>query len=705
VDPTRKLLIVEDNPGDARLIVEMLRDCGANVAAETLDTLAAAIDRLAVADVDIALLDLGLPDSQGLETFARLRDAASGVAIIVLTGNSDTGLGIRAVQEGAQDFLVKGKVDGELLTRAIAYAIERKRVEKALRLSEEKYASAFHASPDSITITRLNDGKLVEVNEGYEQLLGYTRAESIGKTTAELSAYADPGTRDRLVTRLREAGEVKDFDATVRRKDGTSAAVIVSARLLEFQGEECFLAVTRDVTERRRMEEEQSRAERFFRDTFEHADVGIAHVNCTDGTWLRVNQRLCDLLGYTREELLQTTFAAITHPDDVEENVKHLRRLLAGEEETYAADKRYLRKDGSIVWVHMNVALIRKEDGTPDYNITVVTDITERMRAEGALRESEEKFRDLFNNAEVGMFRTKLDGSELLDLNHKYLEILGYAREELIGKPSVIVWADPREREAMTRTLEETGRVVGLEFDLLTKQGDVRRCLTSLRLYRDTGILEGSITDITERKRAEELAARQTERIERTLTSVIDIAGSIGEVRDPYTAGHQKRVAELAARIAQDLGMSDREVADIRVAGLLHDMGKAGVPTEILGKPGAISPTEFELIKAHAEAGYRIAVSANMEEPIPELIYQHHERCDGSGYPRGLLRDQMLAGAKVLAVADVVEAMMSHRPYRPALGIEAAMAEIERGAGSHYDAEVSKACLALFREGAFEFSS
>jgi HD-GYP domain-containing protein (c-di-GMP phosphodiesterase class II) len=151
--------------------------------------------------------------------------------------------------------------------------------------------------------------------------------------------------------------------------------------------------------------------------------------------------------------------------------------------------------------------------------------------------------------------------------------------------------------------------------------------------------------------------------------------------------------------------MSDREIADIRVAGLLHDMGKAGVPTEILGKPGAISPTEFELIKAHAEAGHRIAVSANMEEPIPELIYQHHERCDGSGYPRGLLRDQMLPGAKVLAVADVVEAMMSHRPYRPALGVEAAMAGIERGAGSHYDAEVSKVCLALFRDGGFEFSS
>jgi len=211
--------------------------------------------------------------------------------------------------------------------------------------------------------------------------------------------------------------------------------------------------------------------------------------------------------------------------------------------------------------------------------------------------------------------------------------------------------------------------------------------------------------DITADRAAEDLAARQTERIGRTLTSVIDIAGNIGEMRDPYTAGHQRRVAELATRIAQELGMPDHEVADIRVAALLHDMGKAGVPAEILVKPGVLSPVELELIKAHAEAGYQLAVSANLEEPIPELIYQHHERCDGSGYPRGLVGDQILSGAKILAVADVVEAMMSHRPYRPALGIEAALAEIERGTGCLYDAEVCKACVALFRGGHFEFSA
>ena len=133
-------------------------------------------------------------------------------------------------------------------------------------------------------------------------------------------------------------------------------------------------------------------------------------------------------------------------------------------------------------------------------------------------------------------------------------------------------------------------------------------------------------------------------------------------------------------------------------------MGKSGIPSEILSKPGVLSPLEFTLIKCHAEAGYQLAVSANLAEPIAEMIYQHHERCDGSGYPRGLTGDQTLQGAKVLAVADVVEAMVSYRPYRPALGIKVALAEIERGAGTLYDAWVSQACIRLFGEGGFEFS-
>ena len=579
--PARKLLIVEDNPGDVRLIVEMLHDAGASVAVESVETQAAAIERLAVADVDVMLLDLGLPDSQGLETFTRLRNAAPGVAIIVLTGDSDAELAVRAVGQGAQDFLVKDHVNGELLTRAIAYALARKQAER-----------------------------------------------------------------------------------------------------------------------------EQSRVEGLFRATFEQAAVGIAHVG-TDGAWLRVNQRLCDMLGYSREELLATTFAAITHPDDVDADVELLRQLSAGDQENYDVDKRYLRKDGSLVWVRLVAALVRDEKGAPDYQVSVITDITERKQAEKALASSESRLKAMFEQAPVGIALLESPTGRIQETNARYLEITGWSEEEMVARGwEGITHPDDVQQELLAYSKMDAGEIDGFTMAKRYVRPDdqVAWAILTVSTIKAPDLYLCMVEDITADKAAEDLAAGQTERIERTLTSVIDIAGNIVEVRDPYTAGHQRRVAELAARMAQELGMSDLEVADIRVAGLLHDIGKAAVPTELLGKPGLISPVELELIKGHAEAGYEIAVSANLEEPIPELIRQHHERCDGSGYPRGLVGDQILSGAKVLAVADVVEAIVSHRPYRPALGIDAALAEIERGAGRLYDAEACKACVALFREGGFEFS-
>ncbi len=156
--------------------------------------------------------------------------------------------------------------------------------------------------------------------------------------------------------------------------------------------------------------------------------------------------------------------------------------------------------------------------------------------------------------------------------------------------------------------------------------------------------------------------------------------------------------------IARKLGMSEAQEEQIRLAAIMHDLGKISVPAEILSKPGNLSPVEIELIRGHAEAGYAIITGAHMEGPTAEIVYQHHERCDGSGYPRGLAGDDLLPEAKVIMVADVVEAMASHRPYRPALGIEAALDEVEDGAGSRYDADVTRACVDLFRKDGFKFS-
>lgn len=197
---------------------------------------------------------------------------------------------------------------------------------------------------------------------------------------------------------------------------------------------------------------------------------------------------------------------------------------------------------------------------------------------------------------------------------------------------------------------------------------------------------------------------RALERLVNSLSSVVEIVSKVVETRDPYTAGHQRRVSELAVRISRDMGMTAKQIEEIRIAALIHDVGKMSVPAEILSKPGELSIAERVLIKEHAETGYRIISSADMAGPVAEIVYQHHERCDGSGYPRGLSAEELLPESKVLMVADVVEAMSSHRPYRAALGREAGLAEIEQGAGTIYDAEVCRVCIHALREPGFDLS-
>lgn len=200
------------------------------------------------------------------------------------------------------------------------------------------------------------------------------------------------------------------------------------------------------------------------------------------------------------------------------------------------------------------------------------------------------------------------------------------------------------------------------------------------------------------RENLEQMVADRTKKLEETLDGVIQVVTLSVETRDAYTAGHQRRVAGLAVAIGEEMGFTAYRAKGIRMAGMIHDLGKLSVPAEILSKPGRLSHVEFALIKAHPQAGYEILKGIQFPWPIAETIYQHHERRDGSGYPRGLKGEDIILEARIMAVADVVEAMASHRPYRPALGIEKALNEIETNMGLLYDAGVVKACVRLIRE-------
>jgi putative nucleotidyltransferase with HDIG domain len=186
------------------------------------------------------------------------------------------------------------------------------------------------------------------------------------------------------------------------------------------------------------------------------------------------------------------------------------------------------------------------------------------------------------------------------------------------------------------------------------------------------------------------------------MNATIQVMVSAVETRDPYTAGHQLRSANLACAIATEMGLSPEKVAGIRMAGSIHDIGKLSIPAELLSKPKKLSEIEFDLIKEHARRGFEMLKDVESPWPLAEIVYQHHERMDGSGYPRKLQGEEICLEARILAVSDVVEAMASHRPYRPSQGIDTALSEIEKNRGIFYDHAVADACLRLFREKGFK---
>ena len=213
-----------------------------------------------------------------------------------------------------------------------------------------------------------------------------------------------------------------------------------------------------------------------------------------------------------------------------------------------------------------------------------------------------------------------------------------------------------------------------------------------------------TVRDISERKKAEDKLQQTLESLRKAIGTTIQVLVSAVESRDTYTSGHQSRSADLACAIATEMGLDREKIEGIRMAGIIHDIGKLSIPAEILSKPTKLTEIEFALIKEHSRSGYEMLKDVESPWPLAEIVYQHHERINGSGYPRNLKGDEIVIESQILAVADVVEAMASHRPYRPTLGIEAALEEITKNKGILYNNAVADTCLRLFREKGYQLT-
>ena len=263
------------------------------------------------------------------------------------------------------------------------------------------------------------------------------------------------------------------------------------------------------------------------------------------------------------------------------------------------------------------------------------------------------------------------------------------------------------QRISVKKILKGEGSALSDEAILVSKKGKKTPIDPRLEPIKDDGgNISGIVlafTDVTARKMAEEELKRSLEQQKIAREGTVRAIAYTIETRDPYTAGHQRRVTKLACTIGEEMGLSKDQIEGLRMSGELHDIGKIHVPAEILSKPGQISEAEYTIIKTHPQVGYDILKTIEFPWPVARIVLQHHERIDGSGYPSGLKDKNILLEAKILAVADVIEAMATHRPYRPALSIEESLREISKNKGTLYDSKVVDICLRVFKEKKFKF--
>jgi PAS domain S-box-containing protein/putative nucleotidyltransferase with HDIG domain len=468
---------------------------------------------------------------------------------------------------------------------------------------------------------------------------------------------------------------------------------------------EYYYAFITDTTERRRAEEALRESEQRLALTLEATNDGMWDWHVPTGAAV-FSSRYYTMLGYEPYEFPQTYSAwkNLVHPDDIVAAEAEIDAHLAGGH-SYALEFRMRAKTGD--WrriLSRGKAVERDGSERPTRMLGTHTDVTELRRAEQATAERSHFLEELLEAIPAPVFYKDRD-LRYVGCNEAFAKTLGRSKDQVIGK--TVFDMNPaslgKRYDASDRQLlAHPERPQQNETDVTASDGTVRSMVTHKAVFSDVGGnpagIVGVSLDVTEIRRAEKELAAGAVRLRLALRATVAALGATTEMRDPYTAGHQRRVAELSTAIAVELGWDEGRVETLRTAALLHDTGKIVVPAEILSKPGRLSETEMQLVRQHAAASADTVGAIDFEGDVAGMIRQHHERLDGSGYPAGLRGREILPEARVLAVSDVVEAMASHRPYRPSLPIEEALAEIESGAGVLYDSDAVAACARLFRE-------
>ena len=636
---------------------------------------------------------------------------------------------------------------------------QQKALIKKLEANERKYSSLFHYSNDAIILIDLK-GNILDVNPKGLNLFGFNRDEILSKKITHLLDGATLEKAEETFKVLNKLGFIQ-FDIDFKRKKGAIFPSEVSASIFESNGRKLGLCIVRDITERKKAEEILRRSEERFRSVVDNSNNAILIIDerfCVS----YVNEEISRILGYSRQEVLGHDFRTLLDKHagkDLEERfIKRQKGAPVPPRYEICVEK----KDGEKCFLEISSNVIISSSGKKE-TVAQLTDLTERKKA----AEKENNYiRDLKFLSKTAMsFVTLQTEDEILVLIAEHLKrmvkdsivavlthdnkmnrffvnkLLGIegkikSLEKMLKKSSDMFnfKVSPEIWEALLSgkltnfswdlhkmTSGEFSREINRELKMLlgvnrihtiglTYKGELYGAGVILtkekNALKNKNIIEAFIHQasiVLQRLRTENELRRSFIKIRKTLEETVETLASAVEIKDPYTAGHQKRVSRLATAIAEEMQLPEDKIRGLHLAAAIHDIGKIYIPAEILTKPGSLTSIEFDLIKTHPQVGSDILKSIDFPWPIAKIILQHHEKIDGSGYPHGLTDKDILLEAKILVVADVVEAISSHRPYRPALGPKRALEEISIYKNTLFSPEVVDACYRIFEQGKFHF--
>ena len=446
-------------------------------------------------------------------------------------------------------------------------------------------------------------------------------------------------------------------------------------------------------------------SEENFRHSLEDSPMGVRIVT-KGGETIYANREILNMYGYDSIEELKSTPHEVRYTKEsfAEREIRKEKRK-RGEFVPSNYEISIIRKNGEI----RNLEVFRKQvlwNGEVQFQ-ALYNDITKRKQAEKNMRESEERYRLVVENAHEIILITQ--DKKIVFANKAAEDIIGYSFEILSsGEFTKFIHPDDVDMVVNNHIKRLRGEDVPSTYAFKIIRGDgtviwVEMNVTVIEWKKKPATLI-FLKDITEHKMLDEERNESFKRIKNTLDATVNAIAMIVETRDPYTTGHQMRVSILAQAIAAEMGLNSDEKDFIGTAAIIHDIGKLSIPSEILTKPTKLTSLEYDLIKTHSQSGYNILKDINFPWPVATVILQHHERMNGSGYPQNLEGEKILIESRILAVADVVEAISSHRPYRASLGINFALDEITNNRGTLFDEAVVDACLRLFRDKHFSLS-